>query len=669
MLRYTESRLPIRAAHCEFVVAAPTNVPRALMAGEYPPTNSTADAPHANPTSLSVSKHIGNGRHDWCDIVPYAPIDTPSGLVDRVALNADVLADRAIQSDWIARIARWVDACGAAGMAMPVVYIAGDLCNAVWTAASDERFTLVSAASSSNSDSSARAADSAHDSDSAPGAHMLGVRVYKTATTETECFVMIDQPHPSWPLVSRGDPIAIASVRLAMRLLKGLLDETRERATMEEARMLAMMDETERLRVERRAVFMARIGIQGERWPTKISHFRDAPYDNDEFDAQLTELLAYGLDPAQLRSVMSRSLFNRPLQRGAREALKLWFEVLGAEKFVTFMCDGVASALASPNFAAFEGRLRYWLEVLGAKGFVTFMCGSVAAALASPDFASFEARLRYWLEVLGAKGFVTFMCDGVASALASPNFAAFEGRLRYWLEVLGAKKFATFMCNSVAAALASPNFASFEARLRYWLEVLGAKKFVTFMCGGVASALASPNFAAFEARLRYWLEVLGAEKFVTFMRGSVAAALASPNFAAFENRLKRLLAVFGASVLATLMCGGVASALASTSADAFEERLNQLRAVAGMTDPDFVTLMTGGVASRILDAAFFSSLVCYERRGSAEDRQMFLKFFGRGVSAIDRLGAVEFWSRVDELCTTSPRPTRAAALARMREAD
>jgi hypothetical protein len=160
------------------------------------------------------------------------------------------------------------------------------------------------------------------------------------------------------------------------------------------------------------------------------------------------------------------------------------------------------------------------------------------------------------------------------------------------------------------------------------------------------------------------------EKFATFMCGSVAAALASPDFAAFENRLKRLLGTFGASVLATLMCDGVASALASTSADAFEERLRQLRAVAGMTDPDVVKLMKGGVASRIIDATFFSTLVsCYERRGSVEDRQMFLKFFGKSVSAIDKLGAAEFWSRVDELCTTTPRPTQKAALARMREAD
>ena len=123
MLRSTKSRRPIRVAHCEFAVAAPTNVPRALMAGEYPPTNSSADAPHANPTSLSVSKHIGNGRHDWIDIVPYAPVDTPSGLVDRVALNAGVISNRAIQTNWIARIACRVDECGtwsAAGMAQQV---------------------------------------------------------------------------------------------------------------------------------------------------------------------------------------------------------------------------------------------------------------------------------------------------------------------------------------------------------------------------------------------------------------------------------------------------------------------------------------------------------------------------------------------------------------------
>ena len=111
----------------------------------------------------------------------------------------------------------------------------------------------------------------------------------------------------------------------------------------------------------------------------------------------------------------------------------------------------------------------------------------------------------------------------------------------------------------------------------------------------------------------------------------------------------------------------VASALASTSAIAFDARLGELRAVPGMTLADFVRLMRSGVASRILDAHFFTSLIsCYERRGSAEERRMLLKFIARGVAAIDKLGEAEFWRRVDELCTTMPHATLDAALARMR---
>jgi hypothetical protein len=154
---------------------------------------------------------------------------------------------------------------------------------------------------------------------------------------------------------------------------------------------------------------------------------------------------------------------------------------------------------------------------------------------------------------------------------------------------------------------------------------------VSFMCGGVASALASPNADAFEGRLRAWLSELGPKAFVTFM------------------------------------CNSVASALASTSADAFEARLGEWRTATGMTVPDFVKLMRGGVASRILDAPFFTSLLsCYEQRGSAEEKRMMLKFLTRAVAAVDKLGEAEFWRRVDELCTIMPHPTLEAALARMR---
>jgi hypothetical protein len=115
------------------------------------------------------------------------------------------------------------------------------------------------------------------------------------------------------------------------------------------------------------------------------------------------------------------------------------------------------------------------------------------------------------------------------------------------------------------------------------------------------------------------------------------------------------------------MCTGVASALASDDAAAFDAKLNELRGVVGA---DFVTLMTNGVACRIMDASFFSCLVaCYERHSAAEERKVLLKFIARGVAAIDKLGATEFWSRVDELCTTMPRPTRVVALARLRSTD
>ena len=71
-----------------------------------------------------------------------------------------------------------------------------------------------------------------------------------------------------------------------------------------------------------------------------------------------------------------------------------------------------------------------------------------------------------------------------------------------------------------------------------------------------------------------------------------------------------------------------------------------------------------------MDESFFSCLVaCYERHSAAEERKMLLKFIARGVAAIDNLGAAEFWSRVDELCTTLPRPTLVVALARLRIID
>jgi hypothetical protein len=261
----TTNAAPIQSTRCQFDLGAPTDVPRVLMAGEYPPTGSRADAPHANPTSALIARHIGRWEFDWRDIVPYAP-HTQSGQIDRRALFQKVRGDRAMQSDWISHIHGWVVACSSAGMVMPVVYVAGDLCNVVWSATAHERFT--------------------HDS-SLSMAH-----VYKTNGTGTKFLVMLDQPHPSWVLVSHGDPAAVAAFGVAMRNLKGLLG-TRERATLDDDRVLATINETERLRLERRRQFMERIGTNVSN--AVCGHFRDAPYDDDEYMEQLDELLGYGL--------------------------------------------------------------------------------------------------------------------------------------------------------------------------------------------------------------------------------------------------------------------------------------------------------------------------------------------------------------------------------------
>jgi hypothetical protein len=122
----------------------------------------------------------------------------------------------------------------------------------------------------------------------------------------------------------------------------------------------------------------------------------------------------------------------------------------------------------------------------------------------------------------------------------------------------------------------------------------------------------------------------------------------------------------GAEAFAVFMCNSVASGLASDEHAAFNAKLIELRGVVGS---DFVMLMRNGVACRIMDASFFARLVaCYERHSAAEEKKTLLKFVARGVAAIDRLGEAEFWRRVDEICTTSPRPTQVAALARLRSA-
>jgi hypothetical protein len=78
--------------------------------------------------------------------------------------------------------------------------------------------------------------------------------------------------------------------------------------------------------------------------------------------------------------------------------------------------SSVIPRLCIPDF---ENRMRYWLGALGAEKFVTWMCDSLAVRLLNPDF---DERLRYWMDELGAELFVKFMCNSLAARLGDEDF-------------------------------------------------------------------------------------------------------------------------------------------------------------------------------------------------------------------------------------------------------
>ncbi|KAG5186603.1 hypothetical protein JKP88DRAFT_254477 [Tribonema minus] len=365
------------------------------------------------------------------------------------------------------------------------------------------------------------------------------------------------------------------------------------------------------------------------RFPLRDIHLRNVKAHLPEVRATLSKWAERGINT--LMSILRSGNIYLDLP-AYNSTLDVWFERLGAARFVTFMCNGIAARLLNPLFAA---RLEIWFERLGAARFVTFMCDSIAPRLLDPLFA---ARLEIWFERLGAAArFVTFMCDSIAARLLDPLFAAC---LDIWIERLGAARFVTFMCGGVAARLLDPLFS---ACLDVWFERLGAARFVTFMCGGVAARLLDPLFAA---SLDIWFERLGAARFVTFMCNGIAARLLDPLFAAsLEIWFERLGA---AARFVTFMCDSIAARLLdplfAASLDIWFERLGAAR---------FVTFMCNGIAARLLDPLFTASLdIWFERLGAAR----FVTFMCGGIAArlldplfaasldiwFERLGAARF---------------------------
>jgi hypothetical protein len=73
------------------------------------------------------------------------------------------------------------------------------------------------------------------------------------------------------------------------------------------------------------------------------------------------------------------------------------------------MCDGVASKLLDD---AFNSRMIEWRQLLGTDKFATWMCNGVASKLLDD---AFNACMLEWRELVGTDKFVTLMCNGLAA--------------------------------------------------------------------------------------------------------------------------------------------------------------------------------------------------------------------------------------------------------------
>ena len=120
-------------------------------------------------------------------------------------------------------------------------------------------------------------------------------------------------------------------------------------------------------------------------------------------------------------------------------------------------------------------------EVLGDDRFVTFICDSVAARLGD---AGFVEALERWCGALGDDRFVTFIKSSVAARLGVPGFVV---ALEHWRGVLGDDTFVTFVSrNSVASRVLDDEFMDLVVDL---MVELGQDETITLLVNGVASRL------------------------------------------------------------------------------------------------------------------------------------------------------------------------------------
>ncbi len=198
------------------------------------------------------------------------------------------------------------------------------------------------------------------------------------------------------------------------------------------------LEESKKISIANKRIFMK--SLKCTELKDEWSHWNSVNYTDDVMVRIASIRKTVG--DTVFKSMMKLCFINKD---GFQEFCKVWHTKLG-DKFVTFMCDGVAAAYNEVEFQKFcelwHGRLK--------DKFVTFMSGSVAA---SYDKVGFQQFCELWHGRLGDK-FVTFMSNSVAAAYDEVEFQKF---CELWHDRLK-DKFVTFMNGSVAAAYNNTNF-------------------------------------------------------------------------------------------------------------------------------------------------------------------------------------------------------------------
>ena len=370
----------------------------------YPPTNSTPDNQNDNATCRFIKRYID--KFIFVDIYPWAPI-TASGKIDYELLTKKIKNSkkRKMLSKAFWLYLKSIISYASGNGITPMIVLCGPFIKTIF----EDFKGKVQFVSTYTCD---------HETSK-----------YRIIGTDIE-FNVKSTDHPSAHLLSDKNKqfpeIDLPSIKLFNERTNDVDD------------ISIKLEESKKISIANRRIFMK--SLKCKELKDEWSHWNNVNYTDDVM-TRITNIRKTVGDTV-FKSMMNISFIDKD---GFDEFCELWHTKLG-DKFVTFICDGVAAAYKE---VAFQKFCELWHTKLGDK-FVTFMSGSVAAAYNEVDFQKF---CELWHTKLGDK-FVTFMSGSVAAAYDEVKFQEFcelwYGRLK--------DKFVTFMCNSVAAAYDNINF-------------------------------------------------------------------------------------------------------------------------------------------------------------------------------------------------------------------